>query len=311
MSGVNTLYVLSQVVLPTGTIHQITDSNLDPGISEMLVGGSGDLDFGYGASAEVKPQLSFSTTACGTALGIAGVNGYAFTGGGAAFYFRPVGVGATRTDTACVKIAAAAGLVVPKSMKASDSSKDPAKIDYDVYFLSSDGVTAPLTTSTGVTLPSVPLASEAFTSGALKLNGAFIPTVNDLSIDFGLKCETQKSDGCAYPSWAGITGNRKVEVSPTIYDMTQLDALGTAGAALNNGLALTAWIVWFKKVASGGTRVANATAGHLKIAGTTGFLRHDKHGGSQGKATTGALKFWGLYDGTNSVATVTNGAAIA
>jgi hypothetical protein len=304
MSVLSNLWILSCIELPAGNITQITDKDIDPGVQEMLEGGAGTLDTEFAAIGTQKPMISFTTTAVATALGIVGLSGYAFSSA-ANFWFQKILPGGARDGTAAMKIAVPKGLVVPKTLKATNDATKPANISYDVYAISADGTTAPISVTTGQALPSFATVSEIFTIGPMTINSTALVGLQELEMTWGMKCDSYGGDGYAYPTFAAMIHRKGLKIVPKGYDLTAISTFSI------NGLALTAWKLFLRKIQSGATRYADSALQHLKIAGTTGMFKHDKTSGSYDKEAMINHAIFPTFDGTNSVVTVTASAAIS
>lgn len=305
MAAVANLYKLSCVVFNNGTtttqIPQIVSQNFDPQIQDVMEGGSGTLDVEFAAIMEAKPQLEFETTAIATALGIVGINAFAITSQ-CDFYFQKIAQGGTiASGSNHIKLAATAGIICPKRLTARQG--DVAKLTYGFYGISTNGTTAPLTVSTGQALPTITSVNELFTVGPASFNGTALNAVQGLDLDFGMKTEIRGSDGYAYPTFAGVV-SREPKVNFSGLDLAALSTFSV------NGVALTAWIAYLRKISEGGTRVADATAEHVKLSGTTGLLRPAGVRGATRDPLEGEWMVVPTYDGTNNIVQINTASAI-
>jgi hypothetical protein len=285
------IYRLSSIVTPAGTIHQIQDSAVDAGIEEMLVGGSAMTDPTYSAVGIAKPMITFSTTAVATALGVSAFAAYPITGAMTLYFAAVAPGGIISASSVHLKLSISSGLLVPKSIEARQG-KEPAKIDYEIYPLSSDGLTSPFTITTGQTLPTQTGVSELFTIGPASLNATAFNAVQSLKWEFGMKCEIVFGDGEPFPTFAGIT-QRKPKGTIEGVDMTAVSGFGLSGTAL------TSFATYLRKTTKGALRVAAATAQHIKMSGTAGMAIQRKAGGSYENPQSATYEILPTYDGTN------------
>jgi hypothetical protein len=303
MSVLSNLWMLSCVETPDGDITQIQDKDVDPGVEELLVGGAGSLDTEFAAVGGQKPTISFTTSAVATALGLVGLDGYA-TASATNFWFQKVLLGGQRDSSAAMKISVPSCLIFPKTLKATQDAKKPATISYDVYAISADGTTAPMTATTGQVLPTFSTVSEIFTLGPCTINSTALVGLQEIEMDWGAKCDHYGGDGLAYPTFAAMIHRQGLRIRPKGYDVSALGSLSV------NGVAVTSWKFFLRKIQAGSTRYANAATQHLKISGTTGMFKHDKASGSSDKEAMADHAIFPSYDGTNSVVTVTPDTAI-
>ncbi len=63
-------------------------------------------------------------------------------------------------------------------------------------------------------------------------------------------------------------------------------------------------------MAFGGTRVPNATAGHVRLSGTTGMLLPQRSRGDNSKPLEGEWNIVPTYDGTNNCVALNTATAI-
>lgn len=303
--SVANLWKLSAVVFNNGSstaqISSIVDQNLDPQIEDVMEGGSGTLDTEFAAVMQAKPMLEFTTTALASALAIVGLNAFAITSQ-TDFYFQKINQGGTiASGSNHIKVAATKGIICPKTIEAAQN--EVAKIVYGFYAISTDGSTAPLAVSTGQALPTITPVDEMFTVGPVTINGSNLAAVQRLSVDFGIQTEIVGSDGNAYPTFAGVVDRQPI-ITVGGLDMTALSTFNI------NGIALSTWKAYFRKIAEGGTRVADGTAEHVKLSGTTGLFRPGGVRGSNRQPLEGDWQIKPTFDGTNDVIQISTGSTI-
>lgn len=295
-------YMLASVVTPGGQISQIVDQNIDPGIQEMIESGSGTPDTEFVAIGEAKPMMGFTSTAIAQALGICGLSAYAITSA-TDFYLQKIDQGGVRASgNSHIKLTMTKGLLVPRSLDASQG-KDPAKISYDLYAISTDGTTAPIAIAVSQALPTIDPVSQLFTVGPVKINGSALAGIQSLKWDLQMKEECIASDGEVYPTFAGIT-TRQPRCGINGLDLTALNTFGITG------LALTSFSTYFTKIARNGTRVANGTAEHIKISGVDGMLIPRGAKGSNQKPMEGEWSIVPAYAGSSAIVAISTGSAI-
>lgn len=296
------LYKLSSIVLPGGTLAQIVEDDFAPGLIEAVETNSGSVDPSFAAIMEGKPAFSFTTTALASALTYAGLTPLAIAAETDLYFARLASGGTIDSGTTHIKLSLSAGILVPKMIEASQG-REPAHISYDLYALSSDGLTNPITLTTGQALPSQGNVAELFTLGPCEFNTTPLTAGQSLRWDFGMNCQVVGSDGEPWPTYAAVDARRPGATLRGL-DASALNVSGTAG------LALTSFATYFRKVAKGGTRVPNATASHIKLSGTTGMLVPTGIRGSAQRPLDAEFQLIPTYDGTNNIVAISTASAI-
>lgn len=300
--SVANLWKLTAVVTPGGQISQITDQEYDTGLDEMLLSGSGQTDPTFAAVGQAMPMLGFTTTAIASALGICGLSAYAITSATDFYFGRVDQGGALASGAVHIKLTCTKGILLPRTLEASQGN-DPATISYDLWPVSTDGTTAPIAIAVNQSLPVINGVTEAFTVGPVGINASTLQAVQSVKWDFNLKEEVVASDGHAYATFAGVVDRHpKCEINGL-----DIAALSTFGL---NGLALTAFKTYFRKIAKGGTRVADATTQHIRLQGTDGMLLPRGAKGKDKKPLQGDWNICPTFDGTNDIVAISTGAAI-
>jgi hypothetical protein len=116
--------------------------------------------------------------------------------------------------------------------------------------------------------------------------------------------EVLGAEGHAYPTFCGVS-TRQMTCAINGLDISALSTFGL------NGLALTTFKSFFRKIAEGGVRVAEVTASHIKFSGTEGMLLPRGARGPNNRPLTGEWNIVPTFDGTNSTVAVSTGSAIS
>jgi hypothetical protein len=308
MSAITKVWMLGQVVVAPGdgaeaTINQIQDYRPDPGFEVALHTGDGKVDFDFAAIMRQAPRLGFTTTAIARALTVSGLSAYSMAAG-MDFYFQRIAHGGTRTGSSTSqKLTAAKGILVPTSIDATDGAI--AAINYESAVTSADGTTAPLTIGTGATLPAHTATDQVYTVGPASINGTAIEGVQSIRISFGLQLIVKGGDGHAYPTFAGIV-RRQPTISIRSHDLSYL-----ASSSYYAAQGSTDSLVYLRKVAKNGIRVADATAEHLKFSVDDGLVTVRPFGGQDGAEQMTEFLIQPTFDGTNDVIAINTASAIA
>ncbi|MDE2100763.1 MAG: hypothetical protein KGL39_26190 [Patescibacteria group bacterium] len=183
-------------------------------------------------------------------------------------------------------ITGANALIVPRSFSASQSDEEGASAELEVVFVSTDGLTAPVTFAVNQAL-----AAEAFNllfaMGPVYINTVALTQVQSVKVDTGITVETKMFDGAIYPTLVYIkTREPSITVTFENFDVAQTYAPLFA--------ACTAAAAYFRKRATGGTFVSDATAGHVKLSIATGLGVLEHIESSKNENGTASIKLTGL-----------------
>ncbi len=121
------------------------------------------------------------------------------------------------------------------------------------------------------------LATQSITSGASPITNLYcagpvkmtsgsdrLVEISDLSVDFGLEVLKEGDSSIVYPTRVCLVG-RSPRITFTTKDIAFIAAVG-------EGIEVTAFAGYFRKVASNGQRVAVGTASHVSMSGVSGIV---------------------------------------
>jgi len=287
---------LVNIGTPSVKIGGISDSRLSTGLARVIEGADGAVDPNYVSVMDVRPTLTFTTRQL-TALASAGISGATL----AAFdaWYQTLLAYGTRHATS-KKLSIAQGFLVPRTLTAREGAF--AELVMEAIAISTDGIVNPATFGTG-SMPAEPTAVR-WTIGPVSLNGSsFI--AESVTVDFGLSVEVEASDGHAYPTFASImTRQPTIRISSKEFDAgSTFGVPGTAQSATDS-------VISFRKLAHGGTRVADETAEHVTITVDDGLISFETFGASQGQRAITELVLTPTYDGTAAIMVLDTAAAI-
>lgn len=133
-----------------------------------------------------------------------------------------------------------------------------------------DGTNAILTANTSASLSSTPTFTSKYYHGPAYVNGSPLLNVIANSVDFGINYQTNREGGDTVPR-TGAIYTRSATMSVTVANA----AIAATSGLFNNSLP-GAFAVYFRKGVSGGDRVADATAEHAKVSGSSGVWNTDQ-----------------------------------
>jgi hypothetical protein len=305
------MFTLAAVNLNRDTdvlIGQMVDQNINLAVTRFLEGSDGEVDNRYVSINEQKPMIGFTTTAIAVALAQAGISGVGIdvdtpaTLGALEAFFHLLVEGGTRAATA-TKVTINEGILIPKTLSASQGAI--ARLTMEAH-ASYDGTNDPLVLLASQTLPATtPGVAELFTLGPVQLNGVAVNGVTDLSVDFGIELFVEGSDGEVWPRFVAIN-RRSPVISFTTPDAGLLSTLGITG----DPQGATDSVVYFRKIAEGGTRELDATAEHIKFSIDEGMVYVEDASASHGSTYGLRVTIVPTFDGTNAVLVISTASAI-
>lgn len=223
------------VLINTTSIGQIQNQSINPGIQDMILSGSGDVNNKFAAILAENPVFSFTTTAIDTALGACGINGTAITSSNRlTFWLEQLAQGGIKTSGSNhIKITADAGLLYPTRIDASQDS--PATIGYSCQLTdNSSSGSAPFTKTTAQALSGTTHHDEGFTLGSLVVGATTIHAIQNASIDFGIQLKVVRGSGLVFPIHASIM-MRHPTITLRNVDAAVLATIAMTGTDLSSG----------------------------------------------------------------------------
>lgn len=263
------------------------------------------------AITEQKPQFAFQATMLADALGVTGSTGAIIDDSTQLIgYLAKLGDdGLPLSGSVHRSYTAIRGLMLPRRL--SCTHRRPAQLDIETLLFSSDGAVHPIVIADNVALPTLAVANEQHTLGAIQLGVSgtvfAFDCAQSLTIDFGNGAQTR---GCGSDIF-----DKHVEqpgIKPVI-TLTGLAAtmFGPAGVP-PVGLKLThaGTIIYLRKRNAGIGFVADGTAEHIKLTaeGVAVVTQHTGQGTAAAEVTVQITCGW---DGTNAPITIDTASEIA
>jgi hypothetical protein len=126
-----------------------------------------------------------------------------------------------------------------------------------------DGANVPIVAAGAQALTVTPGGTQRFTLGPIELNGVQLSGVQEATLESGIKCDEEGSEGELYDSWACIEQTAPVlEITGRTIEWWNTYALGTV---LTNA-------TFYLMAKSGTGNVAFGTASHIKLVATAGLI---------------------------------------
>lgn len=246
-----------------------------------------------------ETTITFTTNEVVAALTAVGTEGAAISSSVVLFFQKTQANGQRASGSSHVKVTVASGLIVPRRARASQG--DEAEIEYEIFPISADGTTDPITIADSQALSGSPSVSQKFTVGPASFSGTSVET-QSIEIDFGCDVKTKSHSGFYLPVH-GYIDTIKPKLTVTTLDVGVAASIGLTGQAQTT----TDSLAYFRKMDENGTRVADITAEHAKFSFDQGHYHVDDVGAQDGGDATATI----IYDVTfdDSVAPVVFSAA--
>lgn len=300
------LHKLSALVTPAGQIPSLMSRSINPGLEAYLLKGSGAISPGFRATMTQRPAFSASTVAIASALTAFGSGFYAFSAATTLYLAKLISGGGLAGTLAHAQLQGSKGCIIPRRLRAQQGRE--ATLDFDGYFLSSDGLAAPWAYTGSVSLPVIAPGVEAFTLGPAKINASALGALEGFELDFGYREIVHASEGAVFPDFACYE-----EYHPTLTlqtaDPTLINALTVGGVAQSSAVGETPSVFYLRKLAAAG-RVAAATAQHIKLSMTAGFFEPREIGENDSGQTVFEIGAIPVIDGVNPIMVVNLASAI-
>ena len=287
----------------------ISSYSLAAGIRESLLNGDGSFRPKWTAVQQQAPTVEFTTTRIANALAGIGVNGAIIDADligadGLKMFFQKVTEGGTRAGaTSHEKLTVKEGLIYPATLNATNDSD--ANIVYRAA-ITYDGTNDPIVFAGSQSLEGTPTIDEGFVCGPVTINGTTINGIQSITVDFGVTVKALFGDGQVWPTLVYVA-----QVRPKITVRT-LDVSALRATLTLDGVAqsVTDSAVYLRKMAEGGTRVADATAQHIKFSIDDGMILPRTVRGDDGSEFALDFDIIPTYDGANETLVISTASAL-
>lgn len=296
-------YVLAAVSVNGTVIGGISGQALDTRINQAILSADGQVDPTFACIMGAVPVFSFRTYSLDAILAILTINGLAISANVVLYLQKTQNNGIRATGSVHRTITIANGMIIPRSMGASQGA--PAMFAFDVIATSSNGENSPLAFANNVALPTLPGVTQLFTVGPFYRNGAANVGVQSIQCDFGLQEEMRDGDGNTYPKGMHIASRQpRIEIG---FD----DAAVGAGLGLFEAQGATDSYFFFRAKTRLGASEADGNASHIKVGVDDGIWLHKNTGGDHPNFQSSVIECMPVFDGTNPIIAVTTGQVIS
>lgn len=259
------------VVLNGTTIPGIERQEYQAGSKITVKGGSGSV---YPTRCHIDnqmPTMSWDTSAIATLLGACGYAGASISAD-LVFWLLGLDNDGTRDLTKSITLTAKAGMVTVDNINANgDDDAVCSVVAHPTYNDTNDIVAFASDATCAASLSTV----EAFCAGKVMLNGAELTGINSIQIQFGLEPLREPPTSGGYWPTRGAFSVRASLIRIGTSDAQALRTYALGGTVQ----AATDSLIYLRKKAQGGTRVANDTAQHIKFSINAGDIGVDTQDG--------------------------------
>jgi len=289
-------------------IDQIESFACDPAIALMVPPLAGGLvDQQFLAVQGAGPRMSFSSSAIAVCLTNLSIGGMAVATGGDnpgldAYFKLYSNKGTVSAGSDHLRLRMASGLVLPRTLNIPASG--PAMLTAEIIPISADGTTAPIVASAS-SLVGTPTQSLYHGLGPVKLNGTALAGISGVTIDFGITEQVLTPDGLLFPTHVHLI-SRRPSIRIDFSDVTALLDYGFSGTAQS----ATNSVIYLRKFAEGGSRVADGTAEHISFTINDGIILPTAASAGVGGPATAGLTVNPSYDGSNAILVVSTATVI-
>ena len=275
-------------------LNGITRMGMNPGLKQLLLHGSGQMDPGMTGIARCEPEFTLTTTEIKTALaGLGGVSGVAIATSNTSVYFTKMAAADRAAGDVNAKSTIVAGGIYPINLKAGLT--EAAEMDYRIVCISADGTTAPVATVYNVALSaSQGETDEQYVLGAISINGTALDGQNQLEWDFGY--EVFVGGGLMYPTVCAAM-RRAMKLTITNTGISYYETIGLVGAAQG----VTDSTIALDDVAIGGIR----GSAPITLAIDEGNISTEEITGNDGESLGSRITIQPVYDGTAACVAIT------
>jgi hypothetical protein len=256
----------------TTTINDVRSVAYNSGVTNMIATPGGSVNAALIAANYADPKITFTTGDIQTCLSTCTLtNGQSVAAGAwEVQYQKRTNGGVFTGSTAHVTLNGTDGFLYWTSISASQDAADGAEGTLELIPLSggaSPGYTSPVAENVSQSLAGSPAINSRLALGPVYANGTAIAGVTKVTINSGIKAESgSRASGAIFQTQVSIT-DRKPTIEIEVLNPAMISTLDSIISAFSG----TGVVVYLQKVAAtGGGRVAFATAEHVSFSASTG-----------------------------------------
>lgn len=274
------------------TIDQVESQAIALGNNKIVRSAGGQVFPTFGALMSQNARMSYSTSQIAAFLTKVSTKGLILASGFEMYnQLVAAATGLRAGATSHQKIACVTGMIIPRQLSCSQGGI--ARLTFDVFGVTAAGATNPWTITESQSLPTTAGIAQEFTLGPVKINGAQLEGVADLTIDFGIAEFIRQNDGAIYPQAIGVTEIRP-RVTLRLEDAAVLATLGITGTAQG----ATDSVIYLRKRAANAIRTADNVAEHISFTIDSGMWTVEDKGGQHPQYVNSSVECQPIYVGT-------------
>ena len=226
---------------PSIELFQVQNSQLAPGLQQIMDAPSGHTQPMSRAVIQANPEITFQTTQLTTLLASCGIFGSSLSGGNTDLTLRRISNLGTRyanNASQHQRFRATSGMLYWRSLSVSHAGIATADCRLALCY---DGTNPILTPAGSVTVSGTATSVEQFTLGPVAINGTTIEGISDISIALNHQMFEQAADGNLHNTMVAVD-----RIDPVITINTLSSQLwNTYGI---NGTALTSLTIYQRRI---------------------------------------------------------------
>lgn len=262
-----TIHKLDKIVLPSSVVFSnIKSQKWSPNIQSLIERPAGHLHPMFVGNQSIQPGFEFSTTELDVLLAACPLGGASL--GSSTTYFK-LGTdlsSAARAAASHKKIVIASSLLYWTNIRLPHNGAGEASVMLAANY---DGSNDPFVYSASVALAGNLTLGTFFGAGPVSINGSVIPGIQEITIDSGIKLLRVGANSEEFDTFIGIETTDPVVTIKTS-SLTNWATVLLRGLALNNSTGLVFYARKFTANPSSVSRVADATAEHVKFVALLG-----------------------------------------
>lgn len=291
-----------------GTIEQIVQSRIDPGLTSMIGSANGDVLPTYGGAMRLQPSIGFTTTDITGAITLATNSGTVIPAG--AGNDQPVTVYVSKRDQAG-RVAGAVhtsltindGVFLLRRIIAADG--EPAVAELELIVTHDGSANDPIIVAANAALPASTAVAAYYVIGSSWLDAGTLDLISRLTIDMGYQIR-RLPGASSLGDRAAFTVNRRPFVELVTPQGRVMSDFSLKGANISGTTKFH-----LHKTLAGGTLVPKATTEHVRATVYAGQIAVRQTTLSDGQLGAFNVRVDGLDDGANGALVLATGLAIA
>ncbi len=290
--AIGTIYKCDKVVLPSSVeFSQVRSSRWMGNVQSISERPAGHPHPMFQGVQSIKPAFEFTTPELDVLLAAIGVGG-ASVGSSTTYFKAGAATGSVaRATTSHKKVVITSSVGYWTQIRLPHNGIGEATVMLQAIY---DGSNDPFITTSSVALSGNLGVGTYFGAGPVSMNGTALTGVQEISIDSGVRLIQAGDASEEFDTFVGVEMTEPV-VTIKFMNVINWDTVGIRGVALNGSTGLVFYARKYKASAAGsfsaGTRVANATAEHIKFIGLNGVAVPVDTNGQQSSPTTDTIQF--------------------